>query len=117
MATKKKQGQVEARRRQGNPWKKKAKRARPPPRRPRHALKAGEEARRARRTTSQTSAYTDEPPSPAKAVAPETTDSADRPTSMPDESWTVVRLRAKARTRGLTGMSGKSKTGLLAALT
>jgi septal ring factor EnvC (AmiA/AmiB activator) len=34
----------------------------------------------------------------------------------PDESWTVVQLRAEARSRGLTGLSGKSKAQLLDAL-
>jgi len=36
--------------------------------------------------------------------------------SAPDASWTVVQLRAEARSRGLTGLSGKSKAELLAAL-
>ncbi|MDX6298969.1 MAG: hypothetical protein QOF53_183 [Nocardioidaceae bacterium] len=31
----------------------------------------------------------------------------------PDESWTVVRLRSEAQSRGLTGLSGKSKAQLL----
>jgi len=31
----------------------------------------------------------------------------------PDETWTVVRLRGEARSRGLTGLSGKSKAQLL----
>jgi len=35
----------------------------------------------------------------------------------PDETWTVVRLRAEARSRGLTGLSGKSKAQLLEMLT
>jgi hypothetical protein len=34
----------------------------------------------------------------------------------PDESWTVVQLREEARARGLTGLSGKPKAELLAAL-
>jgi hypothetical protein len=34
----------------------------------------------------------------------------------PDESWTVVQLRAEARARGLTGMSRASKSDLVAAL-
>jgi peptidoglycan hydrolase CwlO-like protein len=34
----------------------------------------------------------------------------------PDETWSVVQLRAEARTRGLTGMSNKTKAQLLAAL-
>jgi hypothetical protein len=39
---------------------------------------------------------------------------AARPT--PDASWTVVRLRAEARSRGLSGLSNKSKADLLEAL-
>jgi len=31
----------------------------------------------------------------------------------PDDTWTVVRLRSEARSRGLTGLSGKSKAQLL----
>ena len=34
----------------------------------------------------------------------------------PDASWTVLQLRAEARSRGLTGLSGKSKAELLDAL-
>jgi hypothetical protein len=34
----------------------------------------------------------------------------------PDASWTVVQLRAEARSRGLTGLSNKSKAQLLEAL-
>ncbi len=34
----------------------------------------------------------------------------------PDDSWTVAQLRAEARTRGLTGLSRKTKAELLAAL-
>ena len=36
--------------------------------------------------------------------------------TVPDETWTVVQLRAEARARGLTGMSNKSKAQLLDAL-
>lgn len=36
--------------------------------------------------------------------------------TMPDETWSVVQLRAQARARGLTGMSNKTKAQLLAAL-
>ena len=39
------------------------------------------------------------------------------PAHEPDETWTVVRLRAEARSRGITGLSGKTKAELLAALT
>jgi hypothetical protein len=55
-------------------------------------------------------------PTDAKAaVAP------DEPTtvaavSVPDETWSVVQLRAEARARGLTGMSNKTKAQLLSAL-
>ncbi len=99
-------------------WKKKAKR--------RQATAASSQARvaklekklaEARRTTSPTSATRDELPSPTELVVPETTDSADQLTSLPDASWTVVRLRAEAKARGLSGMSGKSKAELLASLT
>lgn len=37
-------------------------------------------------------------------------------TTSPDASWTVVQLRAEARSRGLTGLSGKTKAQLLDAL-
>ncbi len=37
-------------------------------------------------------------------------------TVAPDEGWTVVQLRAEARARGLTGLSGKTKAELLDAL-
>jgi chromosome segregation ATPase len=36
--------------------------------------------------------------------------------TVPDQTWTVVQLRAEARARGLVGMSGKSKAELLDAL-
>ncbi len=38
-------------------------------------------------------------------------------TKSPDDSWTVVQLRAEARSRGLVGASRKSKAELIAALT
>ena len=99
-------------------WKKKAKR--------RRATAASSQARiarlekklaEARRTASPTSGTRDELPSPTEVVAPETPDSADQLTPTPDASWTVVRLRAEARARGMSGMSGKPKAELLAALT
>ena len=37
--------------------------------------------------------------------------------TIPDQTWTVVQLRAEARARGLAGMSNKPKAQLLAALT
>jgi chromosome segregation ATPase len=36
--------------------------------------------------------------------------------TVPDETWTVVQLRAEARARGLVGMSKKSKAELLDAM-
>jgi len=36
--------------------------------------------------------------------------------TVPDETWTVVQLRAEARARGLVGVSNKSKAQLLDAL-
>jgi hypothetical protein len=53
---------------------------------------------------------------PALSEAPPDV-AVDEPVPGPDGSWTVVRLRAEARSRGLTGMSGKTKAELLAALT
>jgi chromosome segregation ATPase len=53
-------------------------------------------------------------------VLPEAAPSGDGPvqdgSAAPDETWTVVRLRAEARSRGLTGLSNRSKADLLAAL-
>ena len=71
----------------------------------------------ARRTASQPSVNGDELSSPTEVVAAETSDAAGQPTSTPDMSWTVVRLRAEARARGLTGLSSKPKAEILAALT
>ena len=36
--------------------------------------------------------------------------------AVPDETWTVIQLRAEARARGLTGLSNTTKAQLLAAL-
>ena len=47
-----------------------------------------------------------------QVAAPATTDTV----MAPDETWSVVQLRAEARARGLTGMSNKTKAQLLAAL-
>jgi hypothetical protein len=54
-------------------------------------------------------------------VLPEAAPTGDGPTpredhEVPDDTWTVVRLRAEARSRGLAGLSNKSKADLLAAL-
>lgn len=40
----------------------------------------------------------------------------DEGVGAPNESWTVVQLRAEARARGMAGMSKKSKADLIAAL-
>ena len=71
----------------------------------------------ARRTTSPKGAARDEVPAPTEVVVPGPSESARQPTSTPDVSWTVVRLRAEARARGLTGLSSKPKAEILAALT
>lgn len=47
-----------------------------------------------------------------RPVAEPTTDGV----TLPDETWSVVQLRAEARARGLVGMSNKPKAQLLAAL-
>ncbi len=63
---------------------------------------------------------------PAPATKPQKTAASTGSTSepstaygltTPDETWTVVQLRAEAHARGLTGMSDKTKDELLAALT
>lgn len=62
-------------------------------------------------------------PEPVQAEAPLDVADAAAPVSepatgvpVPDETWSVVQLRAEARARGLTGMSNKTKAQLLAAL-
>lgn len=55
-----------------------------------------------------------EPSAPTERAAHgEPTSSDDR---VPDDTWTVVQLRAEGRARGLTGLSSKTKPELLAAL-
>jgi hypothetical protein len=54
-----------------------------------------------------------EPKPVGRPMTPETTVDA---VTAPDETWSVVRLRAEARSRGLTGMSNKTKAQLLDAL-
>ena len=51
-----------------------------------------------------------------KASTPALSPTVTSPTVSPDASWTVVQLRAEARTRGLPGLSRKTKAELLAAL-
>ncbi len=62
---------------------------------------------------------------PVKAAAPTEVVASDGPVTepvatdavtAPNETWSVVQLRAEARARGLTGMSNKTKAQLLAAL-
>jgi hypothetical protein len=53
---------------------------------------------------------------PAAAAPPASAEPVETSGATPDASWTVVQLRAEARERGLTGLSGKSKAELLAAL-
>ena len=64
-------------------------------------------------------------PEPVQAAAPMDVMASGRPVAkpttvegvrVPDETWSVVQLRAEARARGLTGMSNKTKAQLLAAL-
>ena len=56
------------------------------------------------------------PETPAATTDPTPVDSSPS-AAAPDASWTVVQLRAEARSRGIAGLSGKSKAELLAALT
>ena len=58
----------------------------------------------------------DAPPVSTGLTASEPLDTSAQPTRVPNDSWTVIQLRAEARARGLTGLSGKSKAELLAAL-
>ena len=55
-------------------------------------------------------------PGPALTTVDPSPADTSQPAVSPDASWTVVQLRAEARSRGLTGLSGKSKAQLLAAL-
>lgn len=73
---------------------------------------------KASRTTEKASARDSSSPTvaPIPAVAAEPAEATETPAG-PDAGWTVVQLRAEARSRGLTGLSGKSKAQLLDALT
>ena len=64
-------------------------------------------------------------PNRCKLLSPMEVAAPDRPVTepttvdsltVPDETWSVVQLRAEARARGLTGISNKTKAQLLAAL-
>jgi chromosome segregation ATPase len=69
-------------------------------------------------TQSETST---QPTSPAigetQGALPEPSPGVSPSRARPDASWTVVQLRAEARSRGITGLSGRSKADLIAALT
>lgn len=67
---------------------------------------------RARSGRSQT-ATTGSVPAPVVAAAAE---SATTTPTAPDDAWTVTRLRAEARARGVAGYSRKTKDQLLAEL-
>ena len=63
---------------------------------------------------------------PLKGASPADASATNRPAAeattpdgvtIPDSTWTVPQLRAEARARGLTGLSGKPKAQILAALT
>jgi hypothetical protein len=53
---------------------------------------------------------------PATPVEPASENAVTVPTTEPDDSWTVTRLRAEARARGVAGYSRKTKEQLLADL-
>jgi hypothetical protein len=86
-------------------------------------------SKRLKRATQPAQTHTSTPPRAAStptatpvptsdASAPDTqTGAQTQASSAPDATWTVVRLREEARTRGLTGVSGKTKAQLLALLT
>ena len=71
-----------------------------------------------RRTSRQPAATRRaEPSAPAGSNATRTRASTDTHASKPDASWTLAQLHAEARSRGLTGLSGKKKAEVIAALT
>ena len=56
------------------------------------------------------------PPEAAASNRPVAEPTTADSVTIPDETWSVVQLRAEARARGLAGMSNKPKAQLLAAL-
>lgn len=58
----------------------------------------------------------EEPVTPLALRTPASSLPTERTPSTPDANWTVAQLRAEARSRGLTGLSAKSKAQLIAAL-
>lgn len=57
-----------------------------------------------------------EPMEAAASARPAAEPKATDGVTVPDDTWSVVQLRAEARARGLVGMSNKPKAQLLAAL-
>ena len=72
--------------------------------------------RQATKARKKSVALATAPASPPVLSTPAEAPSAQPAAAAPDDTWTVVRLRAEARRRGLTGLSGKTKAELLAAL-
>lgn len=70
-----------------------------------------------RATATLKPAPTTKPQKTAASAGSTTESSTAYGLTAPDETWTVVQLRAEAHARGLTGMSDKTKDQLLAALT
>ena len=73
-----------------------------------------EAASRAAGTAADTAVGVDEADEASEAAPVRPTEPAH---AQPDSSWTVVRLRAEARSRGITGVTTKPKAELLALLT
>ena len=85
------------------------------------ALRAGTRVEKLQRKLDLASAALE----PIQAIAPMEAAASGRPVAepttadgvtVPDETWSVVELRAEARARGIVGMSNKPKAQLLAAL-
>ena len=69
--------------------------------------------RRLDKAAAPTTRPVEEPAVPEGTAVPEEPSAT---AAGPDSSWTVVQLRAEARSRGLTGLSNKPKAQLLDAL-
>lgn len=86
------------------------------------ASKAGARANLLQEQLDQAAAAVDSAPSEAtvdaaRVDAEATTQETDDGAGVPDESWSVVQLRAEARARGMAGTSKTPKSELIAALT
>jgi chromosome segregation ATPase len=73
------------------------------------------ELRKARKGTETEKTATTLPVSASDGTSAEPSSTATAP-PLPDESWTLAALRDEARRRGVTGLSGKPKADVLAAL-